>query len=147
MSNAVFLIREKIFEEIETDVEERCYAIRTNEKLGLTVNPYPINKEDVLGCKREVEDNFEHCLDDHEKLRSILEDQENVCQVHMKMETVNLFKQLIKNLEWIMEEVEVGNVVGITQEHNSPFRESTIVLDKEKVEQGNKSGSVDVIEE
>ena len=111
------------------------------------MNPYPINKEDVLDSNREVEEDFENCLDDHEKLRSILEDQENVCQVHMKMETVNLFKQLIKNLEWIMEEVEVGNVVGITQECNSPFRESTIVLDKEKVEQGNKSGSVDEIAE
>jgi len=71
---------------IFAEVEQRCYAIRANEKLGFTVNPYSINKEDVMDCNGKVEDDFETCLDDHEKLRSILEVQENVCKMNIKME-------------------------------------------------------------
>ena len=73
MSNAVFLIRERIMEELEMEWEERCYSIRTNEKLGLTVNPYPIKREDIEDCNGETEEDFEESLDDHEKLTSILE--------------------------------------------------------------------------
>ncbi len=47
MSNAVFLIREQIMENLDDEVEQRCYGIRTNEKLGLTVNPHPIIEEDA----------------------------------------------------------------------------------------------------
>ena len=48
MSNAVFLIRERLFEDMSEDREERCFAITTNEKLGMTVNPHPINEEDII---------------------------------------------------------------------------------------------------
>ena len=66
MSNAVFLIRERILEDMNDDIEERCYAITTNEKLG------PINEEDIVDCSGEVEDNFGSSLDDHHRLNSIL---------------------------------------------------------------------------
>ena len=62
-----------MFEDINAEMEQRCYAIRTNEKLGLTVNPNPINEDDVLDCNGEVEDYFESCLDGHQRLSSILE--------------------------------------------------------------------------
>ncbi len=50
------------------EVEQRCYAITTNEKLGLTVNPHPINEEDIIDCNGEVEDDFGSSLDDHQRL-------------------------------------------------------------------------------
>ena len=82
MSNAVFLIRERIMEELEIESEERCYSIRTNEKLGLTVNPYPISKEDIEDCCGETAEDFEDSVDDHERLISILEYQENFWDQH-----------------------------------------------------------------
>ena len=64
MSNAVFLIREKIYEDLEMITEERCYSIKTNEKLGLSINPYPINEEDIQDCDGEIPEDFEDSLDD-----------------------------------------------------------------------------------
>ena len=74
-------------ENMDDEVEQRCYAITTNEKLGLTVNPHPIIEEDIIDCSGEVEDDFESSLDDHQRLNSILEHQGNVCRVHMEQET------------------------------------------------------------
>ena len=68
MLNAVFLIRERILEDQESKFKERCNSIRTNEKLGLTINPYPINREDVLDFNGEIEDEFEDSLHGHKKL-------------------------------------------------------------------------------
>jgi len=82
MSNAVFLIREQIMENLDDEIEQRCYGIRTNEKLGLTVNPHPIIEEDIIDCNGEIEDDFESSLDDHERLNLILEPQGKVCRVH-----------------------------------------------------------------
>ncbi len=67
MLNAVFLIREKILEEFQAGTEERYYSIRTNEKLGLSVNHHLINGGDFLGCNGEILNKFEESLNDHEK--------------------------------------------------------------------------------
>jgi len=87
MSNAVFLIRERILEEMDAEMEQRCYAIRTNEKLGLTVNPHPINEDDIMGCNGD----FETCLDDHERGSSILESKGNACKLYPEIETRRYF--------------------------------------------------------
>ena len=93
MSNAVFLIRERIMENMDDEVEQRCYAITTNEKLGLTINPHPIIEEDIIDCSGEVEDDFESSLDDHKRLNSILESQGKACRVHMEQETWKSFSR------------------------------------------------------
>ena len=46
--------------------------LRTNEKLGLSVNTYQIKKEDILDCNGDMLEDFEDSLDDHEKLIEIV---------------------------------------------------------------------------
>ncbi len=36
-----------ILGDLDNEIDERYYSIRTNEKLELTVNPYPRNREDI----------------------------------------------------------------------------------------------------
>ena len=132
MSNAVFLIREKIFEEMETEMEQRCYAIRTSEKLGLTVNPHPINAEDIIDCNGE--DDFEACLDDHESLGSILDSQGDVCKLHLQMVMKRSLKQFVKVHQ---NKTNPGSVDGTTEECNSPICGSNAALSKEEIEQDN----------
>ncbi|XP_023338403.1 uncharacterized protein LOC111709050 isoform X1 [Eurytemora carolleeae] len=136
MSNAVFLIRERILEDMNEEVEQRCYAITTNEKLGLTVNPHPINEEDIVDCSGEVEDDFESSLDDHQRLNSILEHQGKVCRVHMEQETRKSFQQIIK------EQIKLGSVSGPAGECSSPVRESNTALGEDGVDQDVQPGSV-----
>ena len=120
-------------------MEQGCYAIRTSEKLGLTLNPHPLNKEDIMNCNGDLEDDFETCLDDHERLSSILEPQGNVCKLHLEIETGRSFEQLVKEQEKKTEPVSVD---GITEECDSPFRESNTALEKKEVKQDICSGSV-----
>jgi len=134
MLNAVFLIRER--KEMDAEMEQRCYAIGTKEKLGLTVNPHPINEDDILDCNGEVEDDFESCLDNHQRLSSILESQGNVCKLHIELETWRSFQQLIK------EQMEPGSVDGFAGECNSPGCKSITALDEGKAKQGIYSGNV-----
>ena len=136
MSNAVFLIRERIMENMDDEVEQRCYAIMTNEKLGLTANPHPIIEEDIIDCNGEVEDDLESSLDDHQRLNSILESQGKACRVHMEQETWRSFQQLIK------EEVNSGSVSGPAGECNSPVRRSSTALGEDGVGQDEQPGSV-----
>ena len=44
MLNVVFLIRDQVYEEIEDEYEDRCFSITRVKRLGLTINPYPINE-------------------------------------------------------------------------------------------------------
>ena len=44
MLNVVFLIRDQVYEEIEEEYEDRCFSITRVKRLGLTINPYPINE-------------------------------------------------------------------------------------------------------
>jgi len=136
MSNAVFLIRERILEDMNNDTEERCYAITTNEKLGLTVNPHPINEEDIVDCSGGVEDDFESSLDDHQRLNPILEHQGNVCRVHMEQKTWKSFQQIIQ------EQINLGSVSGPAGECSSPVRESNTALGEVEVVQEVQPGSV-----
>ena len=97
MSNAVFLIREQIYEGLNEEYEDRCFSITTNKKLGLTVNPYPINEEDIWDCDGVVPDQFEDYVDDHEKLLELLEETYNKCKVHCANVTLEKFKVLIQD--------------------------------------------------
>jgi len=84
-----------IFGDLDTGIEERYYSIRTNEKLGLSVNHHPINGGDILGCNGEILDKFGESLNDHEKLIEMLEDQENFCKLHSNHGAVRTFRCLI----------------------------------------------------
>ena len=131
MSNAVFLIRERLMEELKMESEERCYSIRTNEKLGLTVNPYPINREDIEDCSGETAEDFEESLDDHENLLSILEDQGNSCTVHNRTSQVSVFLHHVMDCG--------GNVDGAVEECSSPTRGTNTAQEED---QGNNPGSM-----
>ena len=102
----------------------------------LTVNPHPINEDDILDCNGEVEDDFESCLDDHQRLSSIPESQGNVCKLHMELETWRSSQQLIT------EQMEPGSVNGFAGECNSPDCESITALDEGKAKQGIYSENV-----
>ena len=141
MSNAVFLIREKMMEELEVEPEERCYSIRVNEKLGLTVNPYPISKEDIEDCCGEIAEDFEDSMDDHEKLVSMLDYQENYCMEHCKTKRVNAFMHHMKeecssllSESYMAKEKDQGNksgsANGYADECNSPNREPVAAVNE-----------------
>jgi len=132
MSNAVFLIRQRIFQELEIELEERFSSMRTNKKLGLTVNPFPINGEDIMDCNGEIEEELEDLLDNHEKLRSVLEDQENLCQLKRTNEMVKSFFDEGTIMDQFKPR-EVGNVDGIAEECKSPICDTNKTLDEENV--------------
>jgi len=92
MSNAVFLIRNQIDDEIFEHREARCYSITTNRGLGLTINPYPINEDDILESNGMIPEQFEESLDDHEKLLDLLDD--SGCKFHSARATLEKFKKL-----------------------------------------------------
>ena len=68
MTNAVFFMRNQVHENLEIEPEMRCFSITTDKRFGTTINPYPINEEDVLDCDGKIPEQFEESLDDHEKL-------------------------------------------------------------------------------
>jgi hypothetical protein len=113
MSNAVVLIRERIFEELQTETEERCYSIRTNERLGLSVNPYPINRDDILDCGGEIIEDLEDSLDEHDKLLEILDDQEILCKLHSAHGMVKTFRCLIIDQEVSLNQLEYKLTEGM----------------------------------
>ena len=100
MSNAVFFVRDQIHESLDAVSEMRCFSITTDKRLGITVNPYPINEEDVLDCDGEIPEQFEESLDDHEKLLSLLEDSYSLCNVHNARSNVSMFKEVNKTTGW-----------------------------------------------
>ena len=129
-----------ILRDLDTEIEERYYSIRTNEKLGLTVNPYPRNREDIEDYNGEMEEEFEESLDDHERL-SILEDQENSCQSHNRARLVNSYVH-----HFVIPE-DLGSVDGFAEGCSSPTHDTYAALEK-GTGQGNNSGSVNgVVEE
>ena len=87
-------MRDQIYEELDTEPEMRCFSITTDKRFGITVNPYPINEEDLLDCNGEIPKQFEESLDDHEKLMSLLEDSYSLCNVHNALVNVSRFKEM-----------------------------------------------------
>ena len=81
MSNAVFFMREQVHESLWRDSEQRCFSITVNEKFGTTINPYPINEEDLMDCGGIIPEQFES-LDDHEKLLDLLTGTDTMCKAH-----------------------------------------------------------------
>ena len=82
MSNAVFFMREQVHERLRMDPEQRCFSITVNEKLGTTINPYPINEEDLIDCDGIIPEQFEESLDDHDKLLDLLSGTDTMCKTH-----------------------------------------------------------------
>ena len=103
MSNAVFLKRERIFEELQTETEER----------GLSVNPYPINRDDILDCGGEIIEDLEDSLDEHDKLLEILDDQENLCKLHSAHGMVKTFRCQIMDQEVSLNQLEYKLTEGM----------------------------------
>ena len=103
MSNAVFLIRERIFEELQTETEER----------GLSVNPYPINRDAILDCGGEIIEDLEDSLDEHDKLLEILDDQEILCKLHSAHGMVKTFRCLIIDQEVSLNQLEYKLTEGM----------------------------------
>ena len=87
-------MRDQIYEELDTEPEMRCFSITTDKRFGFTVNPYPINEEDLLDCNGEIPKQFEESLDNHEKLLSLLEDSYSLCNVHNALVNVSRFKEM-----------------------------------------------------
>ena len=103
----------RIFEDLDTEIEERCYSIITNEKSRLSVNPHPLNREDILCCKGEILDDFEESLNDHEKLIEMLEDQENFCKLHSDHGAVKTFRCLTMDQEVSLSQLEYKLTEGM----------------------------------
>ena len=57
-----------MYENVEMELEERCFSIVTDKRYGTTINPYPITEEDLMDCNGKIPEQFEESLDDHEKL-------------------------------------------------------------------------------
>ena len=101
MSNAVFFMREQIHESLRMGSEQRCFSITVNEKLGTTVNPYPINEEDLIDCGGVIPEQFEESLDDHEKLLDLLTGTETMCKSHSDQARIQEYHETHDNLQGV----------------------------------------------
>ena len=119
--------------------EMRCFSITTDKRLGITVNPYPINEEDVLDCDGEIPEQFEESLDDHKKL----EDSYSLCNAHNALSNVSRFKEIIETTGWnqtvsdgnesLQNTMESNNLRGVDKAHVpiSKFRNALDDKDRE----------------
>ena len=94
MTNAVFFMKDQIHETLEIEPEMRCFSIVTDKRFGTTINPYPINEDNILDCEGENLEQFEDSLDDHEKLLNLLEDSYSLCNVHTAQINVQRFREV-----------------------------------------------------
>ena len=111
------------------------------------MNPYPINREDIEDCNGETGEDFEESLDDHEILISILEKQENSCQLHSRTNQVSAFLPHVSDHRGInstMAPEDRGSVDGFVEECSSPTRETNTALNEDQV---NNSGSANGVAE
>ena len=98
MSNAVFFMREQVHESLWRDSEQRCFSITVNEKFGTTINPYPINEEDLMDCGGIIPEQFES-LDDHEKLLDLLTGTDTMCKAHSNQVRIQEYCETQDNLQ------------------------------------------------
>ena len=142
MSNAVFFVRDQIHEGLDEMSERRCFPITTDKRFGITVNPYPINEEDILDCDGEISEQFEESLDDHEKLLSLLEDSYSLCNVHNARYNVSRFREVSRTTVWnqsvpdgnesLQNTMESNNLRGVHKAHVlSKFRNALDDEDRE----------------
>ena len=118
MSNAVFLIKNQIYEDLDEDYEDRCFSVTTDKRLGFTINPYPINEDDIWDCNGIVPEQFEESLDDHEKLLDLLSNPGNFCRVHCANADLEKFKHLVMDEEHIMDKLDQDEKLrGLTRGH------------------------------
>ena len=81
-----------MYENVEMELEERCFSIVTDKRYGTTINPYPITEEDLMDCNGKIPEQFEESLDDHEKLLDLLSESNTLCSVHRAQEKVQRFR-------------------------------------------------------
>ena len=139
MSNAVFFVRDQIHQSLDAVSEMRCFSITTDKRLRITVNPYPINEDDVLDCDSEIQEQFEESLDDHKKL----EDSYSLCNAHNALSNVSRFKEIIETTGWnqtvsdgnesLQNTMESNNLRGVDKAHVpiSKFRNALDDKDRE----------------
>ena len=101
MSNAVFFMREQVHERLRMDSEQRCFSITVNEKLGTTINPYPINEEDLMDCDGVIPEQFEESLDVHDKLLDLLSGTDTMCKAHSTQVRMQKYCETQNNLQSI----------------------------------------------
>ena len=75
-------MRKQVHERLRMDPEQRCFSITVNDKIGTTINPYPINEEDLMDCDGIIPEQFEESLDDHDKLLDLLSGTDTMCETH-----------------------------------------------------------------
>ena len=119
MSNAVFFVRDQIHESLDAVSEMKCFSITTDKRLGITVNPYPINEEDVLDCDGEILEQLEESLDDHEKLLSLLEDSYSLCNIHNAQVNLSRYKEMIGMTGWNQSVSDGNESLQDTMESNN----------------------------
>ena len=82
MSNAVFFMRQKINDEFQHGIEERCFSIITNKVLNTTIHPHPISEYDVVDCNGLIPEQFEDTTDDIDVLSKIMDGADYMCSAH-----------------------------------------------------------------
>ena len=83
-----------MYENIEMELEERCFSIVTDNRYGTTINLYPITEEDLMDCNGEVPEQFEESLDDHEKLLDLLSESDTLCSTHSVQDRTQRFRDV-----------------------------------------------------
>ena len=83
--------------EDESWTDERVYAIITDAELGLTVNPFPLNPDDLLERGRQVIPDFEELVD---SCNHVLEECEtnfsqHFCGVHKAIILIARMRELV----------------------------------------------------
>ena len=99
MSNAVFFMREQVHENLGMDSEERCFSITTNKRFGTTVNPFPINEDDLIDCNGMIPEQFDESLDDHDKLLDLLNGSDTMCKAHSALGIVQKYWETKEDLQ------------------------------------------------
>ena len=76
------------------ELEERCFSIVTDNRYGITINPYPITEEDLMDCYGEIPEQFKESLDNHEKLLDLLSESDTLCSTHSFQDRTQRFMEV-----------------------------------------------------
>ena len=67
-------------DEYDTWTDKREYAVITDNELGLTVNPFPINPEDILDMGGEIEPDFKELVN---SFNHVMEEIDSIYSQHL----------------------------------------------------------------
>ena len=100
VNQVIFGIHSVISEpEVEDDIltDEREYALITNSELGLTINPFPLNLEDLLDVGGEIIPDFEDFVDSCNLIREEFDPgySQHFCGVHKAIIPIARMRELV----------------------------------------------------